>query len=141
MNSQYDKLGEMLKDAIKTNNFPKKKIKEKNASITKKQENADIKVDFSERNYKTSKRTQKNNKNSNKKSNIIKKDVQKYVQLYKVFNLSYNCTLDELKNSYHELLKKYHPDNFNGMPETQKIAQRKTQELIKAYNELAKIVK
>lgn len=147
MSSQYDKLGEMLKDAIESGNFPKKNSGNiqnynKNAENLKdnKKEDSLKKNENTKTSEEKNENFQKSNIKSNKKSNISVKSVQKSIHLYKIFNLNYGCTQEELKNSYHNLLKKYHPDNFNGFPEMQKIAQRKTQELIRAYNELIKII-
>lgn len=114
MTSPYDKLGDLLNEALDKGYFPpKNKNVEKNAA------------DKSESDIK-----------SNIKSNISNQSVQKYIHLYKVFNLSPECTSEELKTSYHDLLKKYHPDNYSGFPETQKMAENKTREIIKAYNQL-----
>lgn len=137
----------MLKDAIKSGSFPKNKsgniqnynknAENLNGNINKdslkKNENNNISKEKHEN-------LQNNNIKSNKKSNILLKNVQKSIHLYKIFNLKHGCSQEELKKSYRNLLKKYHPDNFNGFPEMQKIAQRKTQELIRAYNELIKII-
>ncbi len=139
--SQYDKLGEMLKTSLESGNIPKNKKRESANTANKFANSTKENAHTSKTANKTHSTTSENVKKSNKKSNILDKNAQTYSQLYKVFNLEYGCTQEELKTAYHELLKKYHPDNFNGMPETQKIAQRKTQELIKAYNKLAKIVK
>lgn len=147
MSSQYDKLGEMLKDAIESGSFPKNKndnIRNYNKNAENQKDNGKDDSLKKDENNKTSEEKhenlQKNNTKSNKKSNILVKNVQKSIHLYKIFNLNYGCTQEELKTSYHNLLKKYHPDNFNGFPEMQKIAKRKTQELIRAYNELIKII-
>jgi DnaJ-domain-containing protein 1 len=75
-----------------------------------------------------------------KKNKISDVNIQKSIHLYKIFNLNYGCTIEELKDSYRKLLKKYHPDNFEGFPETQKMAERKTQELISAFNKLMELI-
>lgn len=141
MDSQYDRLGEMLKDAIKSGGIPTNSEKSTGEKISEEKENSaekrnDEKQNFSQRTAKK----EKTNRKNNKKSNIIGGNVQKYIHLYKVFNLNYGCSKDELKESYRKLLKKYHPDNFAGFPETQKIAERKTQELISAFNKLLELI-
>lgn len=135
----------MLKDAINSGGIPKNSEKSTGEKISEEKENSaekrnDEKQNFSQRTAKKEKNNRKNNRKNNKKSNIIGSDVQKYIHLYKVFNLNYGCSKDELKESYRKLLKKYHPDNFAGFPETQKIAERKTQELISAFNKLLELI-
>lgn len=85
-------------------------------------------------------RMKKTTEKIKKKKKISDSYVQKSIHLYKIFNLNYGCTLEELKDSYRKLLKKYHPDNFEGFPETQKIAERKTRELISAFNKLLELI-
>jgi len=148
LNSQYDKLGEMLKDAIESGNFPgnvKKNPGQKSKSSEENftEQETFCKTQNQENNFKEKERKRKNEKDSrkdNKKNKISDSCVQKSIHLYKIFNLNYGCTLEELKDSYRKLLKKYHPDNFEGFPETQKIAERKTRELISAFNKLLELI-
>lgn len=137
MDSQYDKLGEMLKDAIKSGKFPEsekdskkqdqQEIKQENLNKKTKKENSEKEKEFYSR-------------KGNKRYKILDINTQKSIQLYEIFNLNYGCTKEELKDSYRKLLKKYHPDNFEGFPETQKMAERKTQELISAFNKLMELI-
>lgn len=142
MNSQYDKLGEMLKDAIKSGSFPESNKKSSNSkNHNKKQETFQTKQqDKQKETNRIFKEKDEEHRNKSKKNNITDNNVQKSIHLYKIFNLTYGCTLEDLKDSYRKLLKKYHPDNFEGFPETQKIAERKTQELISAFNKLLELI-
>lgn len=117
----------MLKDAIESGKFPEKKNAEKQSGN---------KTSFKE----NEKKSKEKDRKYNKKNNISVNSVQNFIHLYKVFNLQPGCTSDELKDSYRKLLKKYHPDNFNGFPETQKLAERKTQELISAFKKLLELI-
>jgi DnaJ-domain-containing protein 1 len=135
LDSQYDKLGEMLKDAIKSGKFPESEKDSKKQNQQKiKQENLNQKTkkENSEKEFYSRK--------GDKKNKISDVNIQKSIHLYKIFNLNYGCTIEELKDSYRKLLKKYHPDNFEGFPETQKMAERKTQELISAFNKLMELI-
>lgn len=119
MGGTYDKLGEMLKEAINTGSFPEAEKKQKNFSESK----------------------EKDKKSDNAVKNISP-IVQKYIHLYKYFNLIPEKTSeDALKESYHTLLKKYHPDNFASFPETRKMAELKTKEIIRNYKKLLEVLK
>lgn len=133
MASQYDKLGEMLKDAIESGKFPDEKKSEKQ----KTEENFFKESKIEE---KKDEKTQNKHRNYNKKSDLLDNSVQKFIHLYKIFNLQPGCSAEELKDSFRKLLKKYHPDNFNGFPETQKMAERKTRELIAAFKKLLELI-
>lgn len=136
MGSQYDKLGEMLKNAIESGKFPEsEKNKKQNQQTTEKES-----LNQNERREKFENEKKSFYRNNNKKSKITDTNVQKIIHLYKIFNLNYGCSKEELKDSYRKLLKKYHPDNFEGFPETQKMAERKTQELISAFNKLLEFI-
>ena len=119
MGGTYDKLGEMLKEAINTGSFPEAEKKQKNFSESK----------------------EKDKKSDNSVKNISP-IVQKYIHLYKYFNLFPEKTSEnELKESYHTLLKRYHPDNFASFPETRKMAELKTKEIIRNYKKLLEVLK
>lgn len=119
MGGTYDKLGEMLKEAINTGSFPEAEKKQKNFSESK----------------------EKNKKRDNSVKNIST-NVQKYIHIYKYFNLNpENCSEAELKEAYHSMLKKYHPDNFSYFPETRKMADLKTKEIIRNYKKLLEVLK
>jgi len=125
----------MLKDAIKSGKFPESEKDSKKQNQQKiKQENLNQKTkkENSEKEFYSRK--------GDKKNKISDVNIQKSIHLYKIFNLNYGCTIEELKDSYRKLLKKYHPDNFEGFPETQKMAERKTQELISAFNKLMELI-
>lgn len=122
--SQYDRLGEMLNEAIENGEIPK--AENKNKKTTNESES-----------NKEQEKLSKNNIVKSKKDDLY---VQKYIHLYKIFNLNPDCSIEELRSSYHSLLKKYHPDNIPPFPEMQKTAARKTQELVEAYNLLINLI-
>ena len=59
-------------------------------------------------------------------------DFQKY---YDILGLKVGATIQEIKDQFRKLIKKFHPDK-NHSPE----AERRCREIIEAYNKLAKMV-
>ncbi len=127
----------MLKNAIESGKFPES---EKNSKKPNRQKTEQENLNQNEKKEKFENEKKFSNRKDNEKSKISDINVQKFIHLYKIFNLNYGCTKEELKDSYRKLLKKYHPDNFEGFPETQKMAERKTQELISAFNKLLELI-
>lgn len=134
----YDKLGDMLNDVLKTGKIPEREKtveSEKKEEIKKEPQNEEsVKNKGQEKEF--------SDKNSNKTNNKIDKGVYKFIHLYKLFNLNPdNCTLEDLKTSYRKLIKKYHPDNYDSrFPEMRKAAEKKTKELVEAYQVLSKLI-
>ena len=58
---------------------------------------------------------------------------------YRVLGLSPDCTNEELKSTYRNLVKKYHPDNYASDPDLAKMADEKMKEINSAYDEILKI--
>ena len=52
---------------------------------------------------------------------------------YRVLELYPGATMEEVRDSYKRLLRKYHPDRFVGRPEKQRAATEVTQAVIAAY--------
>lgn len=52
---------------------------------------------------------------------------------YRVLELPTGASMDEVRDSYKRLLRKYHPDRFVGSPEKQRAATEVTQAVIAAY--------
>ena len=52
---------------------------------------------------------------------------------YEVLELPYGSDFQEVKKAYRRLLKKYHPDLFQGDEKKQKTAQKVTEEINEAY--------
>ena len=55
-------------------------------------------------------------------------------EYYGNLELPYGAGFDEIKKQYRKLLKKYHPDKFNGNKEKQAIAQDVVKKLNLAYS-------
>ena len=52
-------------------------------------------------------------------------------ECYKILNIKANSTQEQVNHSYKRMLKKYHPDTFQG---DKKYATEKTTQIISAYN-------
>lgn len=63
---------------------------------------------------------------------------EKIAGYYANLEIPYGSDLETVKKAYRNLMKRYHPDNFAGNPEKQKIATEIAKGLNKAYQELEK---
>lgn len=125
MPSQYDKLGEMLKEALENGAIPQKRTKkksEKSAGSGYSEESSSVfpkppptqnGVDLTECVYVS-----------------VSPDI---MRAYDILELENGTPPDVTKNSYRRLLKKYHPDNIAKFENMQKTAAKKTGEIVKAY--------
>ena len=57
---------------------------------------------------------------------------------YSILGVSSNASDSEVKKAYHELARKYHPDNYHDNPLAD-LAQEKMKEINEAYNEIMRI--
>jgi cation transport ATPase len=56
---------------------------------------------------------------------------------YETLRISRDASLEEIKNAYRNMLKRYHPDHYYAdAPEMKRIAEEKTKEIIEAYHYL-----
>ena len=122
MPSQYDKLGEMLKDALENGAIPQKRMKKESEEYES--------FAYSE-------------KTSSENGSDIAKDIfvasePDIIRSYDILELENGTPPDIAKDSYRKLLKKYHPDNIAKFENMQKTAAKKTREIIKAYKILEK---
>ena len=60
----------------------------------------------------------------------------KIAQYYKVLDLPYGAEFAEVKKSYRQLMRKYHPDRHMGNPKKQKAATELSMRVTQAYNAL-----
>jgi molecular chaperone, dnaJ family (contain C-term. Zn finger domain) len=59
--------------------------------------------------------------------------MDKYQEYLEIMNLNQNYSIDELKNSYKTLIKKYHPDKYEGN-ELRELAEEKLKKVNEAYS-------
>ncbi len=65
----------------------------------------------------------------------------KLAEYYKVLDLSYGASRDEIKKSYRKLMRKYHPDRHVGNPKKQKAATELSMRVTQAYNAIEEHLK
>ena len=58
---------------------------------------------------------------------------------YSILGVSPNASDDEIKDAYRELVKKYHPDNYDDNNPLKDLANDKMQEINAAYDEIQKL--
>ena len=110
---QYDRLGEMLSDALE-NGFERYKKRPEKATGPEKNQDDEIPSE--------------------------KNTVQHFsdTKALKVLGLTEEAEEKDVKEAYRKLLKKYHPDNIPDLPFMQDTAARKTREIVAAYRKLIK---
>lgn len=62
-------------------------------------------------------------------------------EYYKVLDLPYGASFEEVKKSYRQLMRKYHPDRHTGDPKKQKAANELSVRVTQAYNALEEHLK
>lgn len=65
----------------------------------------------------------------------------KIAEYYRVLDLPYGAGFDEVKKSYRQLMRKYHPDRHAGNPKKQKAATELSMRVTQAYNALEEHLK
>jgi DnaJ-domain-containing protein 1 len=65
----------------------------------------------------------------------------KIAAYYKVLDLPYGASYDEVKKSYRQLMRKYHPDRHVSHPKKQKAATELSMRVTQAYNALEEHLK
>ncbi len=68
------------------------------------------------------------------KEYVYKKLTPELEHAYKVLNVPLTATKDDIKRAYKERLLYYHPDKHTGNAVIEKVANKKTSEIIQAYN-------
>lgn len=111
---QYDKLGNLLKDAIDSGDLDnERKIRQNSKAVYSSEENPETAAE----------------------KNVFPDEALPFLRILGFENTS--CSSETVKNSYRKLLKKYHPDNIPDYPAMQKTASKKTQEIVEAYKKLS----
>lgn len=132
--SQYDKLGEMLSDALE-NGFERYKSK---AKPTEEKYSAEQIFDSNANSQKTDFQENQSIHNTEEKKTGISKNSKVFTDKASlaILGLKDSATEENIKEAYRTLLKKYHPDSVPDFPEMQKTAARRTREIVEAYKKL-----
>lgn len=125
MPSQYDKLGEMLKDALENGAIPQKR--------TKKKSEKSAGSGYSEESSSVFPKTPSTQNGADLTECVYVSGSPDIMHAYDILELENGTPPDVTKNSYRRLLKKYHPDNIAKFENMQKTAAKKTGEIVKAY--------
>jgi hypothetical protein len=131
MESMYDRLGDLLNKALETGEFPGNK----EPSIGENEDQTDTAYKAAPENAgHTVSEQGRNNTRQVVSSNKIKRDIpQKVINAFGILGLNTDVTIVNCKKAYRKKLKRYHPDNNSINPIVQKVAAKKTDELITAY--------
>lgn len=74
------------------------------------------------------------------RSFIYKKITPELEKAYKLLDVPFNSTLEDLKKAYKDKLKYYHPDRHADNETLQKIATDKTRQVVESYNLIVKFL-
>lgn len=158
----YDKLGELLTEAIETNNFPKSSQKEienskqtenlydsnfnQNANSQDNQNNSQNKTETSKIKFKIFTRNSAAKKHT---GSIIKSEdieiPEEIKSAFKILKLDFTNDIGLIKKQYRKLMLKYHPDTVDTKASNPKIVlelrQKQTQQLTEAYKKIEEYFK
>ena len=74
------------------------------------------------------------------RSFIYKKITPELEKAYKLLDVPFNSTMEDLKKAYKDKLKYYHPDRHADNETLQKVATDKTRQVVEAYNLIVKFL-
>jgi len=141
--SMYDRLGDMLSDALESGNFfaEEKNQKEKTQEEKSRKEgetsqspDREKSADQSHDREKSAGQTKKTEKTSGRRPKKLSPAEQSAL---KTLGLDENASLEEAKKAYREKLKYYHPDRHGDNPVLQKVAREKTRLVLESWEILS----
>ena len=141
--SMYDRLGDMLSDALESGNFfaeeknPKEKTQEEKSrkeGETSQSPDREKRADQSHDREENAGQTKKNEKISGRRQKKLSPAEQSAL---KTLGLDENASLEEAKKAYREKLKYYHPDRHGDNPVLQKVAREKTRLVLESWEILS----
>lgn len=124
----YDKLGDLLKERLLNGDI----------DDTKSYYEGDLKTleqDFQKSEKLNAENNDEQNPNLKKKVPLkfTKKITKELSQALHFFDISFSASEEELKKSYREKLKYYHPDKYKDNKILKKISTEKTREIVETY--------
>ena len=140
--SMYDRLGDMLSDALESGNFfaEEKNQKENQEEKSRKEgetsqsPDREKRADQSHDREESAGQTKKTEKISGRRPKKLSPAEQSAL---KTLGLDENASLEEAKKAYREKLKYYHPDRHGDNPVLQKVAREKTRLVLESWEILS----
>ena len=141
--SMYDRLGDMLSDALESGNFfaEEKNQKEKTQEEKSRKEaetnqppDREKSANQSHDREESAGQTKKTEKISGRRPKKLSPAEQSAL---KTLGLDENASLEEAKKAYREKLKYYHPDRHGDNPVLQKVAREKTRLVLESWEILS----
>lgn len=152
METMYDRLGELLNETLKVGHVQKEhKAKEnllkenaykENFESKGNEFNSKRKVDYSENKKKPTSKVKKTNYYNESKQKrtgtIIKSYSLQLQRAYRLLDISFSATKEEVRKAYKEKLLYFHPDKYSGNKILEKVATDKTRQIVEAFNLITK---
>ncbi len=136
--SMYDRLGDMLSDALESGNFfaeeKTQEEKSRKEAETSQSPDREKSANQSHDRKESAGQTKKTEKISGRRPKKLSPAEQSAL---KTLGLDENASLEEAKKAYREKLKYYHPDRHGDNPVLQKVAREKTRLVLESWEILS----
>ena len=152
MPDMYDKLGEMLNEALESGKIPQdNKHESEEESVVEPVETTDSSFDFIKNTQKSTENNKKSAKNNSKTAFATGEVIKLHKYTYNMqfpshiqkalgtLDIAYSFTTKDIKKQYHKLLKENHPDTQNTIQVSQDVynfRQKSIDEITEAYKNL-----
>ena len=152
MPDMYDKLGEMLNDALESGKIPQeKKLETEEEPVVEPVKTTDSSSDFFKNTQKSAENIRKSSENASKQAvptgEVIKLHKYTYNMQFPplvqkalgTLDIAYPFTQKDITKQYHKLLKENHPDTQNTIQTSQdvkKCIQKSIDDITQAYKNL-----
>lgn len=127
MATMYDRLGDLLSETLEAGEVKFIKVEVKKVE----EETQRLNVEGKEK-----ERPKKNSSKAKPKAHnvfIYKTITPELERAYRLLDISFQSSLEEIKKSYKEKLKYYHPDRYEDNEVLKKVATDKTRQIVAAY--------
>lgn len=139
--TMFDKLGDLLNETLEKGfvqyvDIQNDKTESHDDVKASKIEKSDFskKTAFCDRNEKFSKNEDFSNRATIYKRKNYKKITPEIERAYRLLDIGFSATLDDVKKAYKEKLKYYHPDRYDDNDVLKKIATDKTRQVVEAFS-------
>ena len=140
MPDMYDKLGEMLNEALNSGKIPQNKKNDQDSEESV-QDSGHFSFNSTENQENNSRKSQKTAENLNKSGKKHEKKEIQTGEVIKLHKYTYNMQFPpyiqkDITKQYHKLLKQYHPDTQNTIHNSQSVQnnrQKSIDEITKSY--------